>query len=94
MRVTVEYHGPAREAAGVASESLTTDAPSAHVLVTRLARERGGRLAALVLDGDRLSRSLLIAVNDAQANESTALNDGDVVSIIPPVSGGSNHGNG
>jgi molybdopterin converting factor small subunit len=74
MRVTVDYFGPAREAAGVPVEVVTLDAPcTAADLVVRVARSRGGRLATLVLLGDRLAE---------------LLRDGDVVSIIPPVSGG------
>ena len=91
MRVTVEYFGPAREAAGVAVEEVVLDGPcSAGELVVRVARARGGRLAALILAGDRLAPSILLAVNDRQAAgpEPEPLRGGDVVTVIPPVSGG------
>jgi molybdopterin converting factor small subunit len=90
MRVTIEYFGPAREATGTAREEIDCAPPcSAQDLVTRIARDRGGRLAGLLLRGDLLSPSLLLAVNDGQvAGQPVLLRDGDIVSIIPPVSGG------
>ena len=90
MRVTIEYFGPAREATGTAREEIDCTPPcSAQDLVTRIAHDRGGRLAGLLLRDGRLSPALLLAVNDRQvAGEPVPLQDGDVVSIIPPVSGG------
>jgi len=90
MRVTVEYFGPARDAAGVARELVDCNPPcTAQELVVRLARARGGRLASLVLRDDWLSPVVLVAVNDQQVErEPVALRDGDVVALIPPVSGG------
>lgn len=89
MRVTVEYFGPAREAAGVGNEVIDATS-SAQALIRRIAHERGGRLATLLLSDGELSRSLVLAVNDRQVStqEKTELHDGDVVTIIPPVSGG------
>jgi len=90
MRVTVEYFGPARDAAGVAREEVGCDSPCvAQDLVARIARARGGRLASVLLRDDRLSPVVLLAVNDHQVEgEPVSLNEGDVVAIIPPVSGG------
>jgi MoaD family protein len=88
MRVTVEYFGPARDAAGVGRETVDVGSPSmAAEVIARIARERGGRLASLLLVDGRLSKSVMIAVNDQQAN-ATPLQDGDMIAIIPPVSGG------
>jgi molybdopterin converting factor small subunit len=88
MRVTVEFFGPAREAAGVGREAIELPSPCpAADLVTRIANERGGRLASLLLSDGRLSQSVMLAVNDHQA-DATPLKEGDVVAIIPPVSGG------
>jgi molybdopterin converting factor small subunit len=88
MHVTVEYFGPTREAAGVGREVIELPAPCpAAEIVTRLANERGGRLASLLLSNGKLSRSVILAVNDQQA-DATPLKEGDVVAIIPPVSGG------
>lgn len=89
MRVTVEYFGPARDAAGVDREVIEVDTSvTAAQLVERIAGERSGRLASLLLVRGKLSRSLLLAVNDRQVAEPVGLVDGDVISIIPPVSGG------
>lgn len=88
MQVTVEYFGPARDAAGTGREVIELQSPStAEELVIRLANERGGRLATLLLVDGRISRSVMLAVNDQQA-DATLLKNGDVVSVIPPVSGG------
>lgn len=89
MRVMVEFFGPAREAAGQARLGLDCDMPTtAQDLVAHLARERGGRLAHLLLTNDRLVPSVLIAVNDVQAAGPVPLKDGDEITVLPPVSGG------
>ena len=90
MRVTVDYFGPAREAAGVSREPIECDCTAAE-LIERIASERGGRLAALLLRDGQLSSSIMLAVNDQQVSvgDSTSLQDGDEISVIPPISGGS-----
>ena len=89
MRVTVEFFGPAREAIGAARLGVDCDMPTtAQDLVTRLARDRGGRLANLLLAGDRLAPSVLLAINDVQAAGPVPLKDGDEITVLPPVSGG------
>jgi MoaD family protein len=89
MRVTVEFFGPARDAAGMSRLLIECAAPcSAHDVVTRMAHEHGGRLASLLLHDDRLASSVIIAVNDRQAGADEQLKDGDVVTVIPPISGG------
>ena len=89
MRVTVEFFGPAREAAGAARLGIDCDTPcTAQDLVARLARDRGGRLASLLLADNRLAPSVLIAVNDREAPGLAPLKDGDEVTVIPAVSGG------
>ena len=90
MRVTIEFFGPAREAAGQSRLGIDCEvAVTAQDVVARLARERGGRLAHLLLADDRLTPSVLIAVNDFQATGPVALRDGDEITVLPPVSGGS-----
>ena len=91
MIATIEYFGPARDAAGSARESIEFVPPCPAVeFVERIARERGGRLASLLLIDGRLSRSVLLSVGDRQVGRDDAvlLQDGDEVLIIPPVSGG------
>jgi len=90
MHVTVEFFGPAREAAAAARLAIDCDGPcTAQDLVARLAREHGGRLAHLLLTDNGLAATVLIAVNDVQAAGPVPLQDGDEIALIPPVSGGS-----
>ena len=90
MHVTVEFFGPAREAAGQSRLGVDCDTPAtAQELVARLARERGGRLAYLLLADDRLAPFVLVAVNDVQVAGPVPLKDGDEITVLPPVSGGS-----
>jgi molybdopterin converting factor small subunit len=89
MRVTVEFFGPAREAAGAARLAIDCDTTcSAQDVVARLAAERGGRLGHLLLVNSQLAPSVLVAVNDQEAAGPVPLNDGDEITVIPPVSGG------
>jgi molybdopterin converting factor small subunit len=92
MKVVVEFFGPAREATGVARETVeVTEPTTAPDLVVRLARERGGRLARLLLGPDgHLGASVLLAVGDRQmsVDDQGPLRHGDEVLVIPPVSGG------
>ena len=92
MKVTVEYFAQARAAAGLVREIVEVPAPcTAQALVARLARDRGNRLAALLLTEDgQLSGSVLLAVGERQvfSNEPLALSDGDEVLVMPAVSGG------
>jgi molybdopterin converting factor small subunit len=89
MRVTVEFFGPAREAAGTAHLAIDCDqTDTAQDVVARLAAERDGRLAHLLLANGRLAPSVLVAVNDREAVGPATLNEGDEITVIPPVSGG------
>jgi molybdopterin converting factor small subunit len=92
MNVTIEYFAQARDAAGVVREVVELVAPcTVQGLIVRLAQERGGRLAALVLTADgRLSSSVLLAVGERQvpADQPLPLCDGDQVLVMPAVSGG------
>lgn len=82
MRVTVRFFAGTREAVGAPSRTLEV-ASGARV---------ADLLAALTADHPRLSPyrpHALVAVNGAFVPESHALAGGDVVAIMPPVSGGS-----
>ena len=81
MRLSVLYFASAREAAGTASEDVTVP-PGTTVESLR---------SALVVRHPRLGAaapSLRFAVGERFASPSQALADGDVVALIPPVSGG------
>ncbi len=92
MQVTIEYAAQVKRAAGLASEYLDVDEPcSVQQLIGRIAKIHGGTLSNFLLDGDGgLQRSILLFVGDDQVRWETArqLRDGDVVSILSPISGG------
>jgi molybdopterin converting factor subunit 1 len=82
MRITVLYFAAVRDLVGTGEETLTltsaspTIAELARVLAERH-RELEGRLDAV-----RFARNETFAANDEP------IADGDVVALIPPVSGG------
>ncbi len=95
VTVTVHYFGPAKDAAGAASERLAlgdddaagsggggvAPAPTAAALLALLGA-RYPHAAALLL------HSCVLARNDAYLDHAAPLADGDHVAVIPPVSGG------
>jgi molybdopterin converting factor small subunit len=92
MRVTVEYATQVKRAAGVASESVTIEAPyTLGELISRITTEHGEPLADLLLgDGGGLSPSILLFVGDTQIREglATELHENDVITVLSPISGG------
>jgi MoaD family protein len=95
MIVSVEYFAQAREAAGRSREMVELPQPcTVQALIDRLARERGERLASLLLGPDgRLAVGVLLAVRGRQVarpgdERPVDLRDGDEVLVMPAVSGG------
>lgn len=80
--VTVRYFAAAHAAAGVEAETLVVR-PGTTVgeLVERLA-ERGSRLATV------LSRCSYLCDGVAVRDETTTLQSGDTIDVLPPFSGG------
>jgi len=78
-RVKVLYFASLRDAAGVAEDTVETDATSLRALYGRL-RERHG----FALPAERLR----VAVDGAFARWDDAPAEGSEVAFIPPVSGG------
>jgi MoaD family protein len=72
--------------------SVTVDAASVAALVEALEQRYPGIRARLCDDGGKLRRFLNVYVNSEDIrfldNETTALSDGDEVSIVPAVAGG------
>jgi molybdopterin synthase sulfur carrier subunit len=81
VNVRVLLFASLREAAGMGELSLTLDSDSrSGAVLTELARrmpERSGLLERCAL-----------AVNEEYTSTDLSLHDGDIVAVIPPVSGG------
>ena len=76
MRVKVRFFGLSAERAGCAEREFDVTEATVAAVAAAIRKEVPG------LDGVRF------AVGTDYASEDTALRDGDVVSVIPPVGGG------
>ena len=91
MKVAVRYMAQLRQAAGRAGEQVELDQPcTAAELLKRMADRYGRPFRDLVLDAhDRLRPAVLLFVGDEQVRpETTALRDGDVLTVLTPMAGG------
>ena len=77
--IEVKWFAAYREAAGVAAETVHTDATTAAELFAEMQRKR----PALAL-----FKAALLAINDEMADWNRTLQDGDEVLFFPPVAGG------
>jgi molybdopterin converting factor subunit 1 len=78
-KITVRYFAMFRENAGLASETLNSDAMTA-ADVFAATRARHGATEPLA--------HCKVAINDEMADWDTPIRDGDVVLLFPPVAGG------
>ena len=83
MKVTVKYFASIREALGLASESVFTDAATLAALRDELIA-RGGAYGDVLARG----RSVRLAVDQVMCDETSALVEGAEVAFFPPVTGG------
>jgi len=83
VRIRVEFWGPAREVAG--TESLDIDFVRPNGITVGFLREQLASKFPRLRSGGKAMR---LAVNEVFVAENQKLRDGDVVSVIPPVSGG------
>lgn len=84
MKVTVQFHAQARSAVGSTKQSLELpDGSTLAQLLDRLAELHGPELRNMM-------RSSLLFIGDQQARPESprALRDGDVVTMVSPISGG------
>ena len=77
--ITVRYFAIFREHAGRDEETVTLDAETAGDVFEQL-KGRHGSLEPL--------GHCKVAINDEMADWDTAVNDGDIVLLFPPVAGG------
>ena len=83
MKVTIKYFASIREALGLASESVLSDAATLAALRDELIA-RGGAYAEALARG----RSVRLAVDQVMCDEATLLVEGAEVAFFPPVTGG------
>ena len=92
MRITLQYATQVKRAAGIGSDTLDAPPDASLPDLLRLAAEyRGDALRKMLLDdGGDVQPSLLVFVGDRQLGreEQIALRDGDVVTLMAPISGG------
>lgn len=92
MTITVHYSAQIKQAAGIAEESVDIESGcSAQDLISRVAERHGEPLRGFLVDESGAFRTNnLLVVGDEQVDWATprALHDGDVVTILPPISGG------
>ncbi len=92
MPITVQYETLLKRAAGTGSEILDVDGPQdVRSLILQIAGRKGDPLQSLLVDAaGELRSSVLIFIGDRQvsAGESPALQDGDIVTLMSPISGG------
>ena len=82
LQVTVRYFGAARGAAGVESETVTSDADTSLAQLAQQLAERNGRLAAVLARCSYLCDG--VAVRDTAAR----VQSGQTIDVLPPFAGG------
>jgi molybdopterin-guanine dinucleotide biosynthesis protein A len=78
-KLTIRYFALLREQAGRSEETITSDAADARALYAELSTARGLKLSP---------EQLRVAINEAFADWSQPLAEGDTVVFLPPVAGG------
>lgn len=81
--ITIQYFGVLKDQLGIAQETLDWDSGDTELLLMQLrARDE---LWAESLASERVFR---VVVNDEIMYETTAIQKGDRIAILPPVTGG------
>ena len=79
MQVRVRYFAIFREATGVDTERVETNAASARELFAEMAEKHSAM---------RSEPAALVAINDQMSDWHSPIRDGDVILFFPPVAGG------
>jgi molybdopterin converting factor small subunit len=82
LQVTVRYFGAARGAAGVESETVTSDADTSLAELAQQLAERNGRLAAV------LARCSYLCDGVAVRDKAARVHTGQTIDVLPPFAGG------
>ena len=92
IKITVKFSAQIKQAAGVPSKIIELEhACPVKDLLLRLAQEHGGTFRQVILDSEgRPKDTILVFVDDTHVlwNDPEPLKDGDVISLMAPVSGG------
>jgi molybdopterin converting factor small subunit len=92
MRITLQYATQVKRAAGVGADTLDAPADAKLPDLLRLAADnRGDALRSMLLDAaGEIQPSLLVFAGDRQIgrDEQITLRDGDVLTVMSPISGG------
>lgn len=83
ITVQVRYFASLREALGICSEAVTTQAPTVGALQQELAA-RGGPYAEVLAPG----RAVRVALGQVMSSNDVRLTAGAEVAFFPPVTGG------
>jgi molybdopterin synthase sulfur carrier subunit len=78
-KIVVKWFAAYREATGIATETIETDAKTAAELFGEMI-EKHGNLASF--------SGALVAINDEMKDRDSVFSDGDEVLFFPPVAGG------
>jgi molybdopterin converting factor small subunit len=92
MKIRIDYIAQAKKITGVGSEYLSiNEGTGIKELLFSVAQKHGPELTSLVLSKDgSVQRSIIISINDEQVFvvDDQKLIDGDVIAVMPPMSGG------
>ena len=90
MQVSVEYTAQIKRAAGRSKDSIElADGATVQSLIESLAGAADeGLKRSLVTSDGRVQPTLLVFVRDEQVRAGDSLHDGDVVTLLSPISGG------
>lgn len=89
MRVNVVFTTQLKAAIGQASQDIElADNASVHEAIAAVAEQHAEAFSKYVLHDGQLMPSILLSVNDHQAQSDAKLADGDTLTLLSAISGG------